>query len=211
MKLYVVYKTGGDYDIEYVNHILKALTDYNHKIEFHCITDDEELEDKHFTIPMQYAYPGWWSKMELFRPDIDDEAFLYIDLDTIIVKDLDQIMGICSIHPNDPIMLSDFFYSHKLASGVMWLPKEIREIIWNEWILDPEAIMQDHAKYGDQEFIESVFKKYQIDCKRWQSLLDGGVILSYKAHVRHKGIINNTELVCYHGQPRPHETGWALT
>ena len=40
-------------------------------------------------IPLQNDWPGWWSKIELFRPGLfDGDRVLYIDLDTIIVNDL---------------------------------------------------------------------------------------------------------------------------
>ena len=42
---------------------------------------------------------------------------------------------------------------------------------------------------------------------RWQDILPG-MVVSYKAHqlVERKA----ASVTCYHGQPKPHETGWAI-
>ena len=43
-------------------------------------------------IPLKHNYPGWWSKIELFRPDLPIEGrILYIDLDSLIVNDLSEL------------------------------------------------------------------------------------------------------------------------
>lgn len=210
MKLYIVYKTGGDYDLEYVERIYNSLKEHHSAIELKCITNDMALQDEPYYIEMQEDYPGWWSKMELFRPDIDKDDFLYIDLDTIVVKDLVEIKNACKEYKDIPILLSDFFYFSRLASGVMWLPASFRKIVWEEWFYNPEEIMKKHSKYGDQEFISSVITDQKLDHERWQSILLTAVILSYKVHTRDRGITRNTELVCYHGKPRPKATNWSL-
>jgi len=58
--------------------------------EFRCLTNVgiEGVE----TIPLKHEYPGWWSKVELFRPDLPVEGrLLYLDLDTLIVGDLTEL------------------------------------------------------------------------------------------------------------------------
>lgn len=41
------------------------------------------------TIPLRDNLPGWWSKIELFRPGLFEGRVLYIDLDVVIVDDLE--------------------------------------------------------------------------------------------------------------------------
>jgi len=52
-------------------------------------------------IPLKHDYPGWWSKIELFRNDIPGDRVLSLDLDLILLKDIapfieiDTPMAIC--------------------------------------------------------------------------------------------------------------------
>jgi len=74
-------------------------------------------------------------------------------------------------------MLGDY-YRPKLESGVMYLTEEIRAEIWEVWIANPQKWMA-------------------IDLRNTVSGLH-----SYKVN----GLRNDTRLLIYHGQPRPHET-----
>lgn len=44
------------------------------------------------TLPLVHNWPGWWSKIELFRPGNGlDGRVLYLDLDTLIVDEINSI------------------------------------------------------------------------------------------------------------------------
>ncbi len=51
-------------------------------------------------IPLKHGYPGWWSKVELHRPDLPKGRTLYLDLDTHIVGSLKSILD----YPGDLVM-----------------------------------------------------------------------------------------------------------
>lgn len=57
--------------------------------EFVCLTNDESI-DFCKTIPLRNDWPGYWSKLELFRRGIFDDydKVLYLDLDVVVLKDL---------------------------------------------------------------------------------------------------------------------------
>nr|WP_145924153.1 hypothetical protein [Halomonas elongata] len=40
--------------------------------------------------PLAHGWPGWWSKLELFRPHGGD--LLYLDLDTVVRGDLQPLI-----------------------------------------------------------------------------------------------------------------------
>jgi hypothetical protein len=157
---------------------------------------------------MENNWPGWWSKMEIFRPDIAGD-FLYFDLDTVIVGDLSDIARIRQL-----TMLTDFFVPSYLASGVMYLPWFERGDVWKKWIKGPEAHMRTQLGHGDGGFLRDHWKDRPT---RWQDELPGQII-SYKAHVRkpqhptmEKGngaIPDNARVVCFHGTPRPRNVRW---
>lgn len=43
-------------------------------------------------IPLERDWPGYWSKMELFKPGQFDDRTLYLDLDVVVVDDLKPIV-----------------------------------------------------------------------------------------------------------------------
>ena len=74
---------------------LKTATDKFISIEhkFVCLSDIEIPSIT--TIPLIGNTPGWWAKIELFRPDLFSGPVLYIDLDTVICNELDTIIESC--------------------------------------------------------------------------------------------------------------------
>jgi hypothetical protein len=185
MKIACVLKTGGDYDSDYVAHFLDGLNEHVENFEFMLLAGSE--------------YPGWWSKMELFRPDVKGDL-LYFDLDTMIVGDLDDILAVDRL-----TVLSDFNVPDRMASGMMFIPEYERASIWNEWIADPEGHMRAAGGHGDGGFLA----KYWARAQRWQDIVPGQVV-SYKNHVRDKGVPAEARVVCFHGRPRPRDIRWML-
>jgi len=61
-----VYKTGGDFDGEYVEALYEKLSEYN----FVCLTDASDVPEHITQVPLKFGWEGWWSKMELFRSSI---------------------------------------------------------------------------------------------------------------------------------------------
>jgi hypothetical protein len=62
--------------------------DYN----FYVLTNDMEADLPGTKIELLYNWPGWWSKMELFRPDLPKGRTLYMDLDSHIVSDMQPLL-----------------------------------------------------------------------------------------------------------------------
>ena len=197
MKFYTVLKTGGDYDLDYVKKLYESVKKYT-DLEFVCLSDNPSAIGYR---PLMYDFKGWWSKLELFRDDIDDDI-LYMDLDTIIDSDIQHIIRLLT-HIDRPVMLSDFCKLGRLASGVMYLPKQHRHDVWYKFINDPHKWI-DGLSAGDQEFIEYVYKDSAI---RFQDLFPNEIV-SLKVHCKHKKP-TDAKIVCYHGKPRPRELNWA--
>ena len=140
------------------------------------------------TLPFQYEWGGWWSKMEIMRPDIKGD-WLYMDMDTLVTGDIQPLLDV-----GEFAMLGDY-YRPLLESGVLYLTEEIRAEIWALWIQDPERWMQEYR--GDGDFLRSHFGHKAKDLRQLVSGLH-----SYKVNGKRK----DTRLLIYHGQPRPHET-----
>ena len=189
-----VYKTGGVYTREYVNrlrHSVAANLHWPH--QWVCLSDDPEVG----THALHENLPGWWSKFELMT--LTGGRVLYFDLDTVIHGDITPLAYVERL-----TLLRDFYRPDGLGSGLMMLPEADRERMWEHWEKSPHGHMGRFAIEGDQAVMEQLW----LDtAARWQDVLPG-MVVSYKAHqlVERKA----ASVTCYHGQPKPHETGWAL-
>ena len=140
-------------------------------------------------IPLKYQWPGWWAKMELFRPDILGEPFLYLDLDTVVRAIPANWYGGTNLKCVLPFRNVD-----RLQSGVMMLPPGAKAEVWDEWIQDPAAHMKSYR--GDQDFIAAHAK--QVD---YFPLED---VSSWKFTPERTA---KAKVVCFHGTPRPWDCG----
>lgn len=152
-------------------------------------------------IPLAHPeYKGWFSKIELMRPDIDGDIF-YVDLDSTVRGSLADMAAVGKL-----TLLKDFYKLTKLQSGVMYLPEAARREAW-------EQRHRLREFRGDGEFLHSL---WHDKAQTWQDVLPGQVI-SYKCHVMHdprkqqvhvgNGLVPpNARLVCFHGQPK----GWSI-
>lgn len=179
-----VLRSGGDFKPEHVHRLAKQVPDLV------CLSDVEIDGIK--TIPLKYDWPGWWAKMEMFRPDIKGDIF-YLDLDTTVLK--------MPAMPTNDTVLTDFGDSRVIGSGLMYLTEQRRAHIWNAFIADPEKAMRENVKWpaGDQGFLFPYLRHFQ----RWQAIAK---VYSWKIHCK-KGIPADAEIVCFHGKPRPWDIG----
>lgn len=194
IKFISVCKTGGVYDARYVHALYNSLCIWGGtSFEFVCFTDLEESVPGKVTL--KDNLPGWWSKIEIFRTP---GPAIYFDLDTVLVGSiLPFVSEIENAAEDQFFMLRAFNSFRRFASGIM---------AWN----------------GDFSFIHSQFKKGLISKYNWdqkyiakarqpdgfvQDLCSG--IYSYKHHCR-EGLPNGARVICFHGEPRPHQvhTPW---
>jgi len=184
-----VLKSGGEYKSEHVQRLAKLVPGLI------CLSDIDIPDVP--TKKLQYNWPGWWSKMELFGPLFDTDL-LHIDLDTVITGDIDQFMKV-----GKTTLLDDFYYPGTLASGLMYIHQDDKEKVWKSFLTFPEKIISEYTQpplIGDQGFLNSVIKA-QI----WQEVLPNSVV-SYKKHCQ-EGIPESAKIVCFHGKPRPWDIG----
>lgn len=194
LRIALVLKAGGEFAPEHVQHLQAQIAEFAPGVEIVTLSD---VPVPGHRIPLQYGYPGWWSKMELCRPDIKGDL-LYLDLDTVVCGPLEDLLKV-----NRLTLLRDFYRDgirkpEGLGSGLMLLPEADRAEAWAAW--NPRLIQKYKAQgVGDQAFLESLGME---KAARWQDLLPGQVV-SYKVHCRGNGVPAGTRVVCYHGKPRP--------
>lgn len=195
-----VLRYGGVYDARYVFRLKGAVDRYLPGARFVCLSDTyfgarSGIE----TVHLEYGWPGWWSKQELFRPGILDDCglVLYLDLDTVLVGDLSGLTE----YKGERAVLRDLYRPDSMiGSGIMlWRGGAMREV-WDAFSKDPEKIIEQHPARSDY-FMEPMLR----DADRIQDLFPGWVV-SYKRDVKTAGSIpEGTRIVCLHGRPRLHQ------
>lgn len=187
-----VYKTGGDFTAEYVNRLAESLAPFG---PLHVLTDSNEPMDA-IAIKLEQGYPGWWSKMELFRRFCVGKT-IYFDLDTVIKGDISPLFEL----PHPFYMLSDFYKPEQEASGVMVWDGNF-DYLSSGFTMDKAARYNVPARWYDQGYIRD---NLQITPKRLQDALPG-FFASYKADSVETR--KAASVVCFHGKPRPADVGW---
>jgi hypothetical protein len=199
MQVICVLRGGGEYHEEHVSALATQVARFCPKAKFFCLSD-VELSPHLNRIPMQYSWPKWWSKLELFRPDIKGHIF-YVDLDTLIVGDISELVSDQRL-----MMLRDVYLPDELQSSVMSIPERVRGEIWSNWIANPEAAMCAPVEgifWSDQEWLEQFWLNKAI---RFQDAYPEALV-SYKADsVEQRGIPSSARIVFFHGPPRPWHT-----
>jgi hypothetical protein len=149
-----VLRQGGKvgYDATWVeklkNSVARNLT-LEHR--FICLSDVSVPCEQ---IPLIGTGAGFWAKLELFRPGLFEGPVLYIDLDTVICGNLNDIVG--CIKDQQFVMLLETD-KNVVSSAVMWWQGDY-SYLWNQYIEMPEEVLKEQyskmPKYGDQAFIE---------------------------------------------------------
>jgi alpha-N-acetylglucosamine transferase len=121
----------------------------NREYRFVCLSNVDVPCER---IPLEHDWPGWWSKIELFRPGLFEDRVLYLDLDLVIIDSLDPIVD----------FPADF--------ALMPTPSEIRKFVNREgkWVVDRynTSVMVFNAGVGDclyNDFGEFAMQKLRGD------------------------------------------------
>ena len=211
----VCVKTGTKYDADYVNKlqamVQKNLENIEHR--FICITDDTEglNPDMYY---LQALHDGWWAKMQVFDESQyidsifkDGEPILFLDLDTIIVKDIAELVvwGMIALESVDLVILEDFNRPDGYGSAVLMLYANSLLSVYANFVLDEDEIIKHYTgrNEGDQQYLEKVIPDVAFWPREW--------ILSYKVDGLHTQPVPDTaKIVCFHGPPKNHEVddGW---
>lgn len=196
-----VLKSGGEYGPRYVeamrNMIARHLT-LPHK--FICFSDMGEGPGFQ---PLKYGMPGWWSKLELFQVK---GPVLYFDLDTVILGNIDRMGKAAMAMPENTMqMLTPFNQKRReageWASGVMAWHGDFR------YLLDGPPQDKGHVFYKgwDQVYIFTELLKHGVPIT---AVNKSAHIYSSKRHCQN-GVPAGAEVVCFHGNSRPHNTNVA--
>lgn len=148
-----VLREGGKvgYDATWVeklkNSVARNLT-LPHK--FICLSDCDVLCER---IPLDTDGDGFWAKLQLFKPKLFDGPVLYLDLDTVICGNIDEIIK--SVMNKKFVMwLEADKQIH--SSAMMWWQGDY-SVLWELYLSKPLAYWKELYStpplYGDQALI----------------------------------------------------------
>ena len=189
-------KWGQKYGPEYVNTLLDMVRrNLPEKVEFRftCFTDDATGLDPAVTVrELPSGLEGWWGKLWLLSPGVFTEGrVIFMDLDTVIVGGLDQIIA----YDGEFAILRDFYRPDGWQSSIMSWRGGFGAHIWERW----NAEGCPRFAGGDQQAIEH----YQPNADIWQDILPNQFV-SYKISCTRQPP-RGARVVVFHGEPSPHD------
>ena len=194
-----VLRSGGIYTAEWVRKLRAGVArHFPHDHVFDCLSDVPVPCNR---IPLIHKWPGWWSKVEIFRPGVVVSPTVFLDLDTVIVGDLSPLQAL-----DKDYALLDLRGTGWAQLGAMFLKKP-PVAVYERFAADPEALMAFYKRHergqyvGDQALWKDVVGHDNVP--KLTDLLPG-FFRSYKLHCR-DGVPAGTSVVCFHGKPRPSE------
>jgi len=218
----VIHSTG--YDWRYVENLYSMLTRaLPGGIRFHVYTEHDRSVPPHMIKHILTEWPGiagpkksWWYKMQMFNPEHHAGNLLYLDLDTVVVRDLSWILNLDTRYF---WAIRDFRYLQNphhtgFNSSVMWWNVSEFSWIWQNFSKqDITQLVKNNP--GDQDYLTKVidinqrrfFEDQLFESFRWQCL-DGGYNFQRRQHKSPGSgvtIAPNTSVIVFHGSPKPHQ------
>jgi hypothetical protein len=218
-----VYRSGGRfYSTRYVE-VLRNMVKRNLSLphRFVCLTDVEDVPCER--IPLVANWPGFYSKIELYRPGLFKGPVLYFDLDTVIHGSLDalahkamqSVFG-CTSDPKGGHFNSSVvsftadcsFVFEEFSKTGAWIQQWHHHVWFTLRRVGLDRLIALGSSYGDQGFTEASLRKHGVPVVHLdQALPDMITTYNYAGGAR----AEPTSAVCLMmGRPKPHEivSGW---
>lgn len=200
-----VLRSGGIYTPEWVLRLARGFERHTSvPYRFVCLSDMEIPSVE--VVPLEQGWPGWWSKIELFRPGLFDGTVFYLDLDSIVVGDPARILQ----HRHAFTMTHEFNRPNNkqwASCAMAWIGDFSH--IHAEFLRDPETPMKKYrrmCKIGDQAFIEDQLQANGTTPDSFRDLFGERTIASYKRHRCFDAPPPDAVAVTFHGLPKMHQT-----
>ncbi|WP_298954797.1 hypothetical protein [uncultured Methylobacterium sp.] len=159
--LITVLRSGGRYDAAWVARLAGGVR--RHAPAFGrilCLTDlplDVEGVER---VALRHDWPGWWAKMEAFRPGLADGTALLCDLDTVLTGPAAALAepGLAA--------MEDYFHEGRISSALLrWHGDELASL-YAAFAAEPGRWMNPgacgpvpNAVHGDQVVIDHLLAR----------------------------------------------------
>lgn len=215
---------GTAYDWQYVDKLYKMLqANSEFQIQMHVFTEPNRPVPSHMIKHELQEWPGvsgpkrsWWYKMQMFDTRHIQSRVLYLDLDTVITRNIDWLWEL-----NEQYLwaIKDFKYLWRptwsgINSSVMLWDTTRFKWIWEDFSCkNINAIVRQY--HGDQDYLNIMLSDKNrrfidtdtVKSWRWQCS-DGGMDMKtrqYRSPNAGTVIDPKTALMIFHGKPKPHE------
>ena len=207
----VCIKWGDKYGPEYVYRLKAMCERHIPHDDFMCMTEKPIPGVQ--CVPFNNEYPGWWSKVGLFRHGyFGGDVTMYLDLDIVITGPVPKLSELIRNDPEKLWAVDDFSYSLRkprtdlrpdtqrllggvgtINSSVLLFDKRRAHKMLRQVYEDFDArVMAD--LHGDQNWITKRLGQQNI------GLFPDGIVGSYKY-----GHGKPYPITVFHGEPKPHE------
>jgi predicted O-methyltransferase YrrM len=198
-----MYKSGGDYTLEYVHRLHASVKEYLPKVRFVCVSDVKI--DGVETIPIKYDLGDLkaphWCKLEIYE-HFKEGKTLFIDLSVVVKKDLSPFTTYSGF-----TMVRDFINPKYMNSCVMSWDGDYSYIL-KKFLKDPAYYRTLYYPRTFNPWNSGFEQKFTEDTVGNVNAFDDGMVVSYKIGTREQ--IDNSIIVKFHGKPRPHDVGWKI-
>jgi hypothetical protein len=208
-----VYRRGGNFTDDYPRRLRDAVAQHcKAPHDFVCLSNVPNLGVE--TRPLLRNWPGWWSKLELFREGLFRGRVVYFDLDTMIFRDITDIVT----YPHEFSCITNWKTQNGdgkvIGSAIMgWNSALDLGHIFNDFTLkEVDKYEQNWVRWGDQGWIQDNLNR---PFESLQKLFPNRIV-HYKTHVRGPTkespgkVPPGASVVCFSGKPRPHEINWSI-
>lgn len=197
-----VMKSGGEYTPYHVKALAASVRKHlTRRHRFVCLTDiPKKMPANVMPIELPDDWPGWWSKICLFKKGLIEGPVFYMDLDTIPVRNIDDLV----LGHRFTVLRNFWTTTGLIGSGLMAWNYDLSPI-YHAFKLDPQQFIDTYKtreRWGDQGFI---FHHTPIKYEMWQRLHPDRIV-SWKLGCHAGQVPKSASIVCFHGVPRPWNT-----
>ena len=191
---------GNKFSLDYVYN-LKAMVQRNATLPFSFVCYADRAIPGIDTKILKPGYEGWWNKLQLFDPaNKPSDRVVFLDLDTVITSNIDWLLAdrswFMGIEDVGAVNKHQPHLKNKLQTGVMAWDFDPNSMIWSEFVLGLDRIMDSFR--GDGEYLSTVVNPYH------RTLLQNkyhNKLKSYKYDVYPGPPKEEVSLVVFHGRP----------
>jgi len=124
---------GRDFNPQDVWRLYHSVSKHmDRSFDFFVLTNDMEAELPGTKIELKHPddWPGWWAKMELYRPEIvPKRRTLYMDLDSHVISSLAPILD----YKGNLVIFNTKDYKHRSRINGMVYRYQAATILYNPW------------------------------------------------------------------------------
>lgn len=207
-----VLRTGKFYNSAWVDKMKRSL-DRHVKIPFNFLP----LSDGTHNFPVHTFIqnnPGYWNKLELFRPGLYNNPTLFIDADNVIIGDLSPLIE--AVQGHKFLMYKSRVVPHRHpnptpSSCVMYWEGDM-SYMWNIWNSKPSIDWQREyskndttGRKGDQGFIREHAKDLKLIHDIYPKAYD---MIKFVQNPQPE--MTGVSMLVFAGNKKPHTCSWKI-